>query len=42
MQALLDGNDILMYLMHIKGKSVVAERFIMRTLKYKIYKNDSQ
>ena len=33
----LKDNDIEMYLIHNKGKSVVAERFI-RTLKTKIYK----
>ena len=34
---MLKENDIEMYLMHNKGKSVVAERCI-RTLKTKIYK----
>ena len=34
---LLQDNDIVMYLAHNEGKSVVAERFI-RTLKNKIYK----
>ena len=33
----LDDNDILMYLAHNEGKSVVAEKF-MRTLEDKIYK----
>ena len=33
----LNDNDIEMYSIHNKGKSVVAERFI-RTLKTKIYK----
>ena len=33
----LRDNDVVMYLTHNEGKSVVAERFI-RTLKYKIYK----
>ena len=37
MQKWLIGNDILMYLIYSKGKSVVAERFI-GTLKGKIYK----
>ena len=37
MQKWLDNNDILMYLTHNEGKSVVAERFI-RTLKGKIFK----
>ena len=34
----LSDNDIIMYLMHNEGKSVVAERFI-RTLKNKLYKH---
>ena len=34
----LKDNDIEMYSIHIKGKSVVAERFI-RTLKNKIFKH---
>ena len=34
----LKDNDIEMYLIHNKGKSVVAERFI-RTLKNKIFKH---
>ena len=38
MQKWLDDN-ILMYLTHNEGKSVVAERFI-RTLKVKFYKKD--
>ena len=37
MQECLDSNDILMYLAHNEGKSVMAERFIT-TLKAKIYK----
>ena len=37
MQNWLDDNDILMYLTHNKGKSVVAERFI-KTSKSKICK----
>ena len=37
MQKWLDDNDILMYLVYSKSKSVVTERFI-RTLKGKIYK----
>ena len=37
MQKWLGDNDILMYLTHNEGKSVVVERFI-RTLKDKIYK----
>ena len=37
MQEWLDNNDILMYLTHNEGKSVVDERFI-KTLKAKIYK----
>ena len=32
----MQGNDIVMYLTHNEGKSVVAERFI-KTLKNKIY-----
>ena len=32
-----DNNDILMYLTHSKGKSVIAERFI-KTSKAKVYK----
>ena len=38
MKSLLQNNDIEMYLMHNKGKSVITERFI-RTLKNKIYKH---
>ena len=34
----LKDSDIIMYLIHNEGKSVVAERFI-RTLKNKIYKH---
>ena len=34
----LSDNDIIMYLMHNEGKSVVVERFI-RTLKNKLYKH---
>ena len=34
----MKDNDIIMYLAHNGGKSVVAERFI-RTLKNKIYKH---
>ena len=34
---MLQDSDIVMYLIHNEGKSVVAERFI-RTLKNKIYK----
>ena len=34
----LQDNDIVMYSIHNKGKSVVAERFI-RTLQSKIYKH---
>ena len=45
MQKWLDDNDILMYLTHNEGKSVVAERFI-KISKGKIYKkmtpNDSK
>ena len=37
MQALLDKNNILIYLTCNEGKSVVAKRFI-KTLKDKIYK----
>ena len=37
MKSFLQNNDIEMYSMHIKGKSVIAERFI-RNLKNKIYK----
>ena len=37
MQKWLDDNDILMYLTHNEGKSVVAERFI-KTLKGKMCK----
>ena len=37
MQEWLDINDILMYLTHNEGKSVIAERFI-KTLKTKTYK----
>ena len=37
MQEWLDNNDILMYLTHNEGKSVIAERFI-ETLKAKVYK----
>ena len=41
MQEWLGNNNILMYLTHNEGKSVIAERFII-TLKAKIYKkNDS-
>ena len=40
MQKWLNDNNILMYSTHNEVKSVVAERFI-RTLKGKIYKNDS-
>ena len=36
MQKWLNDNDILMFLTHNEGKSVVAERFI-RTLKSKSY-----
>ena len=40
-QELFDNNDILMYLAHNEGKSIIAERFI-KPLKAKIYKkNDS-
>ena len=35
-QKWLDNNNILMYLTHNQGKSVIAERFI-KTLKAKIY-----
>ena len=37
MQEWLDNNDILIYLAHNEGKSVIAEKFI-KTLKSKIYK----
>ena len=37
MQEQLDNNDILMYLTHSEGNSVIVERFI-KTLKAKIYK----
>ena len=37
MQEQLDNNDILMYLTHSEGNSVIVERFI-KTLKTKIYK----
>ena len=37
MQEWLDNNDILIYLRHNEGKSVIAERFI-KALKAKIYK----
>ena len=37
MQEWLDNNDILMYLIHNEGNSVIAERFIKK-LKAKIYK----
>ena len=37
MQELLDNDNLLMYLTHNEGKSVIAERFI-KTLKVKIYK----
>ena len=37
MQKWLDDNDILIYLTHNEGKSVVAERFVS-TLKGRIYK----
>ena len=37
LQKWLSDNDILMYLEHNEGKSLVAERFI-KTLKVKIYK----
>ena len=40
MQEWLDDNDILTYLTHNKGKSVIAKRFI-RTLRGNVYKNDS-
>ena len=40
MQEWLDNNDILMYLRHNEGKSVIAERFI-KTLKFKIYKKNN-
>ena len=41
MQEWLDNNDILMYLTHSGGKSIIDERFI-RTLKAELYKtNDS-
>ena len=36
MQEWLHNNNILMYLTHNEGKSVIAERFI-KTLKAKIY-----
>ena len=36
MKEWLDNNDILIYSIHNKGKSVIAERFI-KTLKAKIY-----
>ena len=36
MQQWLDNNNILIYLTHNEGKSVIAERFI-KTLKAKIY-----
>ena len=41
MQKLLDKNDLLRYLTHSKGKSVVHSRFI-KTLKCKIYKGDNK
>ena len=37
MKLWLQGDNLEMYLIHIEGKSVVAERFI-RTLRIKIYK----
>ena len=37
MKSFLQNNDIEMYSMHNKGKSIITERFI-RTLKNKIYK----
>ena len=37
MELFLQNNDIEIYLKHIEGKAVVAERFI-RTLKNKIHK----
>ena len=37
MQERLDNEDILMYPIHNKGKSVIAKRF-MKVLKSKIYK----
>ena len=40
MQEWLDDNDISIYSTHSEDKSVIAERFV-RTLKRKIYKNDS-
>ena len=41
-QEWLGNNDILMFLTHNEGKSIIAERFI-KTLKAKIYKkNGSQ
>ena len=39
MQEQLDNNDILMYLTHSEGNSVIVERFI-KTLKAKIYKKN--
>ena len=40
MKSWLEKNDIEMYSVHHKGKSVIAERFI-RTLRNKIYKYTS-
>ena len=37
MQECLENNDILLYLTHHEGKSVIAERLI-KTSKFKIYK----
>ena len=38
MKSWLEKNDIEMYSTHNEEKSVVAERFIIRTIKNKIYK----
>ena len=38
MESILQNNNIKMYLMHNKGKSVVTKKFI-RTFKNKIYKH---